>query len=189
MRRFRTSRSIRLRAAQAVANLQHVVSRNSPPHESVVVSVTRIAGGTADNVIPETTEFGGTVRTFKEDVRQRTRATMVRILDGVTAAHGATYEFDYARGYDPVFNDLELAALVREAAGDRIIEIDPIMAGDDFSAYLRVCPGCFFFVGAGGSDAFPHHPPRFAIDEHALPVGIEPFTQTALRFLSSEGIE
>jgi amidohydrolase len=176
-------------AAQAVVNLQHVVSRNSPPLESVVVSVTRIAGGNAHNVIPETIEFGGTVRTFKEELRERTRATMVRILDGVTAAHGASYEFDYARGYDPVVNDLRLAALVREAAGDRIIEMDPIMAGDDFSAYLRVCPGCFFFVGAGDDDAFPHHHPRFAIDERALPVGIETFTEMALRFLSSDGIE
>jgi amidohydrolase len=173
-------------AAQAITNLQHVVSRSSAPLENVVVSVTRIAGGTADNVIPPTTEFGGTVRTFNQDVRKRTRATMNRILDGVTAAHGATHEFEYVRGYDPVVNDPELAALVRGAAGrGRIVEMDPLMAGEDFSAYLRVCPGCFFFVGAGEHNAFPHHHPQFTIDERALPIGIEILTQTALRFLLS----
>jgi amidohydrolase len=171
-------------AAQAVANLQHVVSRNSSPMESVVVSVTRIAGGNADNVIPEITEFGGTVRTFSEEVRDQTREAMARILDGVVAAHGATYEFNYTRGYDPVINDSQLAALIRDTAGDRIIEMNPIMAGDDFSSYLRACPGCFFFVGAGGSDAYPHHHPQFAIDERALPIGIETLALTALRFLA-----
>jgi amidohydrolase len=60
-------------AAQSIANLQHVVSRNSSPLESVVVSVTRIAGGNTDNVIPQTTEFGGTVRTFTQRARDRTR--------------------------------------------------------------------------------------------------------------------
>jgi metal-dependent amidase/aminoacylase/carboxypeptidase family protein len=58
------------------------------------------------------------------------------------------------------------------------------MAGDDFSAYRRAAPGCYFFLGAGGADAFPHHHPKFAIDERALHVGIETFTQIATKFLS-----
>jgi amidohydrolase len=174
-----------LTAALAITSLQQVVSRNSPPLESVVVSVTRIAGGTADNVIPNQVEFGGTVRTFKPEVRERTIAAMTRVLDGVTAAHGASHEFQYTKGYDPVINDAALAAIVREAAGrGRVIEIEPLMAGDDFCSYLRVAPGCFFFVGAGNSDAFPHHHPNFTIDERALPIGIETLTETALRFLA-----
>jgi amidohydrolase len=74
---------------------------------------------------------------------------------------------------------------VREAAGaERVVSFDPLMAGDDFSAYLRSTPGCFFFIGAGSDHAFPHHHPRFTIDERALTVGIETLTQAALRFLA-----
>jgi amidohydrolase len=175
-------------AAQAVANVQHVVSRGTSPLESVVVSVTRIAGGTADNVIPSVVEFGGTVRTFTPAARERTRAAIRRTLEGVADAHGARCEFDYVLGYDPVTNDPGLAALVRDVAGERVIEMDPLMAGDDFSAYLRACPGCFFFVGAGGPDAFPHHHPQFAIDERALSVGLETLVRVALRFLDSTSV-
>ena len=172
-------------AAQAISSLQHVVSRETPPLDSVVVSVTRISGGTADNVIPESVELGGTVRTYREEVRRRTREGMERILGGIASAHGASYEFEYVEGYPSVVNDPDLTALVREVAGERLIECPRLMAGEDFSAYLRVAPGCFFFVGAGGPDAFPHHHPRFTIDEDALPVGIETLTQTALRFLNA----
>lgn len=172
-------------AAQAISSLQYIVARETSPLESVVVSVTRIAGGTADNIIPEAVEFGGTVRTYREELRRHTRAAMERVLGGLTGAHGATYEFEYIDGYAPVVNDPALAALVREVAGDRAVEQPPLTAGEDFSGYLRVAPGCFFFVGAGGEGAFPHHHPRFTIDEAALPVGIDTLTRTALRFLSS----
>jgi amidohydrolase len=77
-------------SAQAICNLQHVASRNTSPMERIVVPVTRIAGGTADNVIPETTEFGGTVRTYRHEVREQTREAIARVLDGVTVVHGAT---------------------------------------------------------------------------------------------------
>ena len=171
-------------AAQAISNLQHVVSRTTSPLESVVVSVTRIAGGLTDNVIPDSVELGGTVRSYQPKAREDVRAALDRVLNGVTAAHGAIYEFDYRVGYDPVVNDRRLAGIVREAVGsDRLAEIDPLMAGDDFSAYQRVAPSCYVFVGAGGPDAFPHHHPRFTIDERALPVGIEILLETAERFL------
>jgi amidohydrolase len=172
-------------AAQAISSLQHVVSRQTSPLEGVVVSITRIAGGTADNVIPESVELGGTVRTYGEEPRLRTREAIERILGGIASAHRASYEFEYVEGYSSVVNDPGLTALVREVAGKRLVEYPPLMAGEDFCAYLRVAPGCFFFVGAGGPGAFPHHHQRFTIDEGALPVGIETLTDTALRFLGA----
>jgi amidohydrolase len=171
-------------SAQAISSLQHIASRTTSPLDNIVVSVTRIAGGTADNIIPEVVELGGTVRTYREEVRRSTREAMERILDGVTAAHGATAELDYRDGYAPVVNDARLAALVREEAGERAVEMEPLMAGEDFSAYLRAAPGCFFLVGAGGEGAFPHHHPRFTIDESALPVGIDMFVRATLRLLA-----
>ncbi len=170
-------------AAQVVSSLQHVVSRETPPLESVVLSVTRIAGGTAYNVIPESVELGGTVRTYDDELRRTTREAMDRVIAGVTTAHRANYEFEYAEGYASVVNDGRLTSLVREIAGRRVVDYAPLMAGEDFSAYLRLAPGAFFFVGAGGDGAFPHHHPRFTIDEDALAVGIETMAGTALRYL------
>jgi amidohydrolase len=177
-------------AAQAISNLQLIVSRATSPLDSLVVSVTHIAAGSADNVIPETAEFGGTVRTYRKEVRARAREAIARVLSGVTAAHEAACHLDYIEGYESVVNDPRLAALVREAAGaDRIVELSPLMAGDDFSAYLRTAPGCFFFIGAGNARAFPHHHPHFTIDERALPVGIETLMRAALRFLADGATE
>jgi amidohydrolase len=173
-------------AAQAITNLQHIVSRNTPPLDNVVVSVTRIRGGTADNIIPEAVEFGGTVRTYRRELRDQTRDAIERILSGIASAHNASYQLHYTVGYDPVVNDPVIAALMRDAAGaDRLVDFEPLMAGEDFSAYLRAAPGCFFFVGAGHDGAFPHHHPRFTIDERALPVAIETLTRAALRFLNA----
>ncbi len=170
-------------AAQVVSSLQHVVARETPPLEPVVVSVTRISGGTADNVIPESVKLSGTVRTYDEELRPQTREAMERVLAGVSAAHRTEYEFDYVEGYSSVVNNQSLTALVRGVAGARLVDHPPLMAGEDFSAYLHVAPACFFFVGAGGEGAFPHHHPRFMIDEKALGVGVETLTATALRFL------
>jgi amidohydrolase len=172
-------------AAQLVSSLQLVVSRETSPIDPVVLSVTRIAGGTVDNVIPESVELGGTVRVYGEDRRCETREAMERVVAGVTAAHRAKYEFAYDEGYASVVNDKSLTALVREVAAARLVERSPLMAGEDFSAYQRVAPVSFFFVGAGGDGAFPHHHPRFAIDEDALAIGVEMLTDVAIRFLRS----
>ena len=179
-------------AAELVVNLQHVVSRGTNPLESVVVSVTRIHGGTADNVIPESVELGGTVRAFTLESRDRTRSAMERIVKGVTDAHGATGRLDYLEGYAPVVNDEAATALVQEAAvaelgADAVVEQEPIMAGEDFSAYQQVVPGTFFVVGARNDAigaSYPHHHSRFAIDESALRNGIAVLTRTVLDYLA-----
>jgi amidohydrolase len=180
-------------AAELVANLQHVVSRQTNPLDSVVVSVTRIHGGTADNVIPESVELGGTVRAFTLESRDRTRSAMERMVSGVTEAHGATGRLDYLEGYAPVVNDEAATALVQEAAvaelgADAVVEQEPIMAGEDFSAYQQVVPGTFFVVGARNESigaSYPHHHSRFAIDESALRNGIAVLTRAALDLLEA----
>jgi amidohydrolase len=176
-------------AAQVVTNLQHLVSRTVDPLRSAVVSVTRFHSGTADNIIPEAVELGGTVRTFDPVVRGELEERMQRVFRGVTEAHGATYTLDYAEGYAALINDEAAAGLVEAAAraelgGDAIMEAEPIMGGEDFSAYLEKAPGAFFWVGAGHEDAVPHHHPRFTIDEAAFRPGIAVFVRTALDYLS-----
>jgi amidohydrolase len=176
-------------AAQVVSNLQLIVSRTVDPIESAVVSVTQFHAGTADNVIPETVELRGTVRTYSQVVRAAVRERIERIVRGVSEAHGATYAYEYGEGYAALHNDSEAAALVETAAraelgDDAIRHTPPIMGGEDFSAYLDVAPGAFFIVGAGGEDAAPHHHPRFVIDESALKPGIAVFVRTALDYLA-----
>jgi amidohydrolase len=173
--------------AQVVTNLQHVVSRRTDPLAPAVVSVGAFHAGDAPNVLPGRAEMAGTVRTFDPAVRERIPVLIEDVLRGVTAAHGATYELDYTLGYDPVVNEPRATALVREAAGpERLTDLDPIMGGDDFSAYLAGSPGCYAFIGAGSDEAgatYPHHHPRFRIDERALRTGVELHVEVAMRAL------
>ncbi len=180
--------------AQVVTNLQHVVSRNTDPLDKAVVSVTKFTGGTTHNVIPGSVELEGTVRTLDEEVRKEIPETMERIIKGVTGAHGASYSFEYQRGYRPVVNDEGVTRVVEETArevfGEAALEMmRPIMGGEDFSAYQQVTPGTFLFVGAGNEKrgiTYPHHHPRFTVDEEALEDGIKMFVHAAFRLLNAK---
>jgi amidohydrolase len=174
-------------AAQVVTNLQHVVARRVDPLERAVLSVGAFHAGDAPNVLPDRAELAGTVRSFDRAVRERMPELIEEVVRGVTAAHGAEYELDYRFGYQPVVNDEAATALVRDAIRpDERADLAPIMGGDDFSAYLAEAPGCYAFIGAGDEDAgatFPHHHPRFRIDERALATGVRLHVDVALRAL------
>jgi amidohydrolase len=161
-------------ASQVVANLQHIVARRIDPLESAVVTIGAFHAGDAPNVIPGRAELQGTVRSFDPEIRERLPRLIEDVIRGVTSAHGADYELEYHLGYRPVVNDDAATALVREQiGGDELAELAPIMGGDDFSAYLAQAPGCYAFIGAAPQgEAFPHHHPRFAIDERALATGV-----------------
>lgn len=182
-------------AAQVITNLQHVVARNVDPLAPAVVSVTRIAGGTTYNVIPGSVELAGTVRTFDEALRARIPELMKRIVAGITAAHGATFTFEYDRGYRPVVNDERATGLLRRAVvralgGEVLVEAIPTMGGEDFSAYQQKVPGAFFFIGARNEErgiTQPHHHECFDLDERALDSGTRIFVAAALEMSSTAG--
>jgi amidohydrolase len=142
-----------------------------------VVTIGSLHAGDAPNVIPGRAELAGTTRSFDPGVRERLPKLIEETGRGVCAAHGADFELDYQFGYRPVVNDERATALVRDVAGDALADLAPIMGGDDFSAYLAEAPGCYAFVGAGGE--FPHHHPRFRIDERALAIGTRLHIQVA----------
>jgi amidohydrolase len=174
-------------AAHAVTALQQIVSREVDPLDQAVVSITRIHAGSANNVIPETVELGGTVRTFRPASREAVCEAIERVVAGVADAHRAGYAYRFLPGYEAVVNDPGVVALVAEAARrelgeEALIDADPIMGGEDFSAYQSAAPGAFFFVGArdDAHGAIPHHNPRFVIDESALRTGIAVLARTAL---------
>lgn len=176
-------------AAEAILALQQVVSRHNDPLEPLVLSVTQIHGGSADNVIPPSVRLGGTVRSFNEELRRKVPEWMERILAGICQAHGGEYRLHYQRGYRPVVNPPELTERVRAIltdAGFQVEEARPVMGGEDFSAYQARVPGVFFFLGAGGP-GYPHHHPRFQIDESSLQVGVQAFVALVRRLLA-EGL-
>jgi amidohydrolase len=178
--------------AQVVTNLQHVVSRNTDPIDDVVVSVTKFTGGTTHNVIPGCVEMLGTVRTLDPEVRKKVPELMERVIKGITEAHGASYEFKYQFGFRPVVNDEEVTRAIVEAVqevfGEETLElVRPNLGGEDFSALQQAAPGTFFWVGAGNKEkgiTYPHHHPRFTIDEDALPYGVKMFLNATFKLLN-----
>lgn len=182
-------------AAQVITNLQHIVARNVDPLASAVVSVTRIAGGTTYNVIPGQVELAGTVRTFDPALRARMPELMKRIVGGITAAHGASFTFDWDAGYRPVINDEKASDLLRRAVvralgADALVEAVPTMGGEDFSAYQEEVPGSFFFIGARNEErgiTNPHHHECFDLDERALDSGTRIFVAAAMEMLGAGG--
>jgi amidohydrolase len=175
--------------AQVVSNLQQVVSRGVSALDALVVSVTYFQAGTATNVIPDRAELKGTVRTFDPELRQRAPGLIERVVRGVCEAHGARYEYTYEQGYRPLINDDTVAEVLRQVAvatvgEDRTRLARPTMGGEDFSAYLEKAPGAYFNVGSGTpglESGFPHHHPRFTIDEAALVTGVEMMYAAAVR--------
>ncbi|GIO04241.1 N-acyl-L-amino acid amidohydrolase [Brevibacillus reuszeri] len=178
-------------AAQVVTNLQHVVSRYADPLDNLVLSVTQIIGGTTHNVIPGAVKLCGTVRSFDKNLRESVPALMERVIKGITDAHGGSYEFKYEFGYRPVINDAEVTQLMEdvvvESLGSEWVEhMRPTMGGEDFSAFQQKAPGCFFYVAAGNKEkgiTYPHHHPRFTIDEDALEVGVKMFVNAARKIV------
>lgn len=178
-------------AAQVVTNLQYIVSRNVDPLDRLVISVTKVRGGTASNIIPGSVQMSGTTRTFNPELRNKLPQMMEQVIKGITEAHGATYEFVYEYGNDPVINDPETTQQVKETlievfGSSAVQEMIPTMGGEDFSAFQRKAPGTYFWVGAGNVSKgiiHPHHHPQFTIDENSLAIGVKAFTNLAFQLL------
>ncbi|MEH7335326.1 M20 family metallopeptidase [Neobacillus drentensis] len=177
---------------QIVTNLQHIVSRYCDAQETLVISVTQFHAGSAINVIPSNVRIGGSVRSFNPNLREKIPTYIERIVKGITEAHGATYEYDYQFGYAPTINDEEVTKLLDEAVcevfGEKSREyIKPIMGSEDFSAYQKVVPGSYIFIGARNGEngiIHPHHHPKFDIDEQALQFGVKLFVHGTLKILN-----
>ncbi len=179
--------------AQIVVALQTIVSRELDPTQEGVVTVGAFRAGEAHNVIPDTAELRGTVRSFTPENRQMLAERIEAMVRGIAAAMRAEVDFRYRFGYPPTVNEPAMTELVRGVAGEvvgpeRVIDGPLHMGAEDFSYFLERVPGCFWFVGSRNEDkglVWGHHHPRFDIDEQALAVGIETMVGTTLRYLAS----
>jgi len=165
-------------AAQLTTALQTIVSRNAPPRETAVVSVTQIHAGNAYNVIPQSARLSGTVRAFSRDVMALVERSMKRIAKGVAESFGATAQVDFRFIFAPLVNDAEqaefAARICAEVVGaDNVVrDPPPNMASEDFSFMLEKVPGCYFNVGNGaGESVCEVHNPGYDFNDAALPLG------------------
>ena len=181
-------------SGQIVVALQNIVSRqidisNAP----AVVTIGSINGGNRGNIIPETVEMTGTIRTFDMAMRDDVHARIETTVAGIAKAWGAEAEVVINHGYPVTFNDPELTAqmapvLDRVALGGRAFVTKPIMGAEDFSYFANRIPGLFIGLGVAKDGAqlgesAANHSPYFYVNDKALPVGIEALSQLALSWL------
>lgn len=180
-----------LAAAQVITALQSLVSRAADPFDHLVVSVTRVAAGTASNVIPDQAELEGTVRSLGGRLYADVARRLTALVSGVAGALGCSATVDYLRLTPITVNDAAMTALVARVAGElvgpkNVLTDARMLGGEDFSLFLQKVPGCFAWVGSAnatkGLDA-PHHSPRFDIDEAVLPVGVDLLERVAREYL------
>ncbi|MFQ5622111.1 MAG: M20 aminoacylase family protein [Paracoccaceae bacterium] len=168
-------------AVQIVQGLQTLVSRNTDPLKSLVVSVTQIHAGTTDNVIAETAMLGGTVRSFDAGLRAAVPDLMRRVVNNTAAAFGAGAEIDYVPGYPATVNDdaeMEFAASVATSvAGKEMVDVEhaPEMGAEDFSFMLEERPGAYVYLGQGEGAGWHH--PEFDFNDEVSPVGASYFVR------------
>lgn len=161
-------------ASQFITSAQSIVSRSVDPTEPAVVTVGRIEGGTAHNIIPEKVKLWGTVRTFQKKTQELIKARLEALVKGITESAGGSYSFHFNYGYPPVINSEKEANLVMQTTKDlfgeqSLIEMErPTMAGEDFAFYQEILPGAFFFVGSGSPDSestYVWHHPKYNVDD------------------------
>lgn len=174
--------------ATVVKELQSIVSRRLDPLQQAVLTIGTLHAGNTFNVIADSAELTGTIRTFDPEVAEQIVHEMERTIKGVCDAAGATYSFTYERGYPAVVNHPQETNLLRTVASDimgadHVFEIAPTMGGEDFAYYLQQVPGTFFFTGAGDETFYPHHHPKFDFEEQAMQHAARILIEVTLRYL------
>lgn len=179
-------------AAQVVAALQTLVSRETAPVAPVVVTLGSVHGGTAANIVAGEVVIQGTLRTFDAEVRRHLLARIAQVAEGIAETMRGSCEFRHDSGTPPVVNDPAMATLVREVTssvlGDEaVVPLEPQMVGEDFAYFLEARPGCFFWLG-GAPEGPPvvHHTPQFRIDERCLSIGFQAMSAAVLRLLQPD---
>lgn len=167
-------------AAQVITTLQQAISRTQNPLRPVVLTIGKISGGRAPNVIADQVRLIGTVRSLHPETSANLPNWIEQIIAGVCNSYGAKYQLNYKRGVPSVQNNAELNKLLEESAkeawgSDRVqILLEPSLGAEDFSMYLQYAPGAMFRLGVGHKDKpnYPLHHPQFSVDESAIITGV-----------------
>lgn len=169
-------------AAALTLAAQTIVSRTKDAFEPAVLSVTHLQAGNTWNVVPEEALLEGTLRTFTESLRRDMTVRLNTMTEAVARAYGCTAQIEWMTGPGPVVNDgalCEKAAQIARELGLTVKEQANTMGGEDFSDFLKICPGVFVRVGTGGG--YTNHHPKFTADERALWPAAQFFAELAIR--------
>lgn len=162
-------------ASSLVDQVQHIVSRNVPPLETCVISVTQIHAGSAYNVIPETAQIAGTIRYFSDDVFNLATRRIKELCAGIQISYDVKIKVKIKKAFDVLVNDEILSKAYMEAASEIVgvqntsIDGPPSTGSEDFADFLKVIPGAYCNIGHGGNVAL--HSPNFFLDPDCLTVG------------------
>ena len=168
-------------ASQIVTAIQTIISRSTDPVDKALISITKIHGGTAYNVIDDEVKLSGTIRTFKPETRSFIEKRIEEIANGIAKAHGAgaNIEFDLINKYPPTINskkESEFAAkIAKQMVGEENVntDIDPSMGGEDFSYLLNKKPGSYMYIGQQDENHKAHlHTTKYDFNDNLLPIGV-----------------
>jgi len=180
-------------SSKIIDGIQSIISRESNLlKEAAVISVGKIKSGVRFNIIPESAELIGTIRTLDYDMRDHIEKRMHEMIPAIAEAYGGTAEVSISESTDITFNDPELVARMlpsmKKALGKENVLLTKATTGaEDFSYFSREVPGFYFFLGGmtpGNETPFPHHTPDFFIDENGLIHGVKVLTQMSLDYLN-----
>ena len=180
-------------ASQIVLSIQTIISRSTDPVDKALISITKINGGTAYNVIDDSVKLGGTIRTFKPETRSFFEKKINEIASGIAKANGAEakIEFHLTNKYPPTINskkESEFAANVaKKIFGDAKVntEIDPSMGGEDFSYLLEKKPGSYLYIGQGDANHKAHlHTTKYDFNDNLLPIGVNYWVELVKEYFS-----
>jgi len=181
-------------SVKIIDGLQTLVSREMPlTQEAVVLSIGKISSGVRSNIIPETAQIIGTLRTLDANMQSQIHKRMKEMVPAIAKAYRAEATITIDEGYPITYNDPELTAqmlpsLQKAAGADNVFDIKAITGAEDFSFFQKEIPGLYFFLGGktpGETEAFPHHTPDFYIDESGLLLGVKSFIQLSLDYLNN----
>ncbi len=180
-------------AAYIVTALQTLISRETSPFGPAVITIGKIQAGSAFNIIPETAEMIGTLRAYSAEHRNKLRRRIAEIASGIATAMGGSCDAEIIEGCPPCVNDARMTEVVHKAAAatvgeGKVDEGEEVLSSgsDDMACFLEAVPGCYFIIGAKNAEKganYPHHHPRFNIDEDALPISVEVLTRAAMEYL------
>ena len=178
-------------ASQIVNAIQTIISRSTDPVDKALISITKINGGTAYNVIDDEVKLGGTIRTFKKETRFFIGKRIEEISTGIAKSHGADakVQFDLVNKYPPTINHKNQSIFASKVAKDLvgetnvITDIDPSMGGEDFSFLLNEKPGAYLYIGQKDKNHSAHlHTTKYDFNDNLSPIGVNYWVKLVQHF-------
>ncbi|RZW43398.1 MAG: amidohydrolase [Flavobacteriaceae bacterium] len=181
-------------AAKIIDGYQTIISRESKlTDEAAVITVGKITSGVRFNIIPESAELIGTVRTLNPEMKALIIRRMTEMTEGLAKSYGGEATIEFQNNTSITYNDPQLVeqmlpSLQRVAGEDQVKLMKAVTGGEDFSYFQEIVPGFYFYLGGmtpGNKEAFPHHTPDFKIDESGMLLGVKALTQLTLDYLQN----